>query len=92
MIVSIKHKGLRLYYEKGDGSKLQRGHLPKIKLILSALDAISSEEDIRALGMHIHPLKGEYAGFWALSVTGNHRILFRFVAPDILDVDYLDYH
>jgi proteic killer suppression protein len=92
MIVSIKHKGLRLYYEKGDGSKLQRPHLIRIKLILSALDAISSEDDIRALGKNIHPLKGEYSGFWALSVTGNYRIIFRFEAPDILDVDYIDYH
>ncbi len=92
MIVSIRHKGLRLYYEKGDSSKLQRSHLPKIRLILTALDAIDSEADIKALGKNIHLLKGEYSGFWALSVTGNYRIIFRFEAPDILDVDFLDYH
>ena len=57
MIVSIRHKGLRLYYEKGDSSKLQRSHLPKIRLILTALDAIDSEADIKALGKNIHLLK-----------------------------------
>jgi len=92
MIVSIRHKGLRLYYEKGDSSKLQKSQLVKIRLILTALDAISSEDDIKALGKNIHILKGEYAGFWALSVTGNYRIIFRFEAPDVLDVDFLDYH
>ena len=85
MIVSIRHKGLRLYYEKGDNSKLQKSQLVKIRLILTALDAISSEDDIKALGKNIHILKGEYSGFWALSITGNYRIIFRFEAPDVLD-------
>jgi proteic killer suppression protein len=56
------------------------------------LDAVSSEEDIKALGLSIHALKGKYAGFWALSVTGNYRIIFRFHRGDVYDVDYLDYH
>lgn len=92
MIQSIRHKGLRIYYEDGDGSKLPKEQLAKISRILTALDAISSEDDIKSLSSGIHPLKGNYKGFWALSVTGNYRIIFRFQAPDVYDVDYLDYH
>jgi proteic killer suppression protein len=50
MIQTITHKGLRLYFEKGNGSKLPAEHLTKIALILDALDAIASEDDIKSLG------------------------------------------
>ena len=92
MIKSIRHKGLRLYYEESNGSKLPQVQLAKIVRILSALDAVSSKEDIRMLGSDIHSLKGDYEGFWSLSITGNYRIIFRFEPPDVYDVDYVDYH
>jgi toxin HigB-1 len=92
MIQSIRHKGLRLYYETGYGSKLPRQQLAKIGRVLTVLDAVSSENDIKTLGSGIHNLKGSYRGFWALAITGNYRIIFRFGSPDIFDVDYLDYH
>lgn len=92
VIQSIRHKGLRNYYSEGDASKLPAQHLSKIKRILTALDAVTSEIDILALGSGIHPLKGDYKEFWSISVTGNYRIIFRFQPPDVYDVDYLDYH
>lgn len=92
MIASIAHKGLRMYYEKGMSTKLPAGQLSKIRRILDMLDAVSSEDDIKRLGSGVHQLKGKFAGFWALSVTGNYRIIFRFHSGDIYDVDYLDYH
>jgi proteic killer suppression protein len=92
VIQSIRHKGLRLYYEEGKGSKLPREQLSKLNRFLSALDAIASEDDIRALGNGIHPLKGKYKGYWSLTVTGNYPLIFRWESPDIHDVDYIDYH
>ena len=92
MIVSFKHKGLRLFYEKGDSSRLPKPYVLKIRLILTALDAVSSEIDIKALGKNVHLLKGEYEGYWAISITPNYRIIFKFVYPDIIDVDWIDYH
>jgi len=92
MIQNICHKGLRLYYEYGNGAKLPKAQLAKISRFFTALDAVVSEEDIKALGSGIHSLKGEYKGFWALVVTGNYRLIFRFQHPDVYDVDYLDYH
>lgn len=42
--------------------------------------------------MRLHALKGELAGFWSVSVSGNWRIIFRFIGADVELVDYLDYH
>jgi toxin HigB-1 len=92
MIQSIRHKGLRIFYETGNGVKLPKEQLAKISRILTALDALSSESDIRSLGSGIHPLKGEYKGFWSISVSGNYRIIFIFKSPDVFEVDYIDYH
>jgi len=92
VIQSIRHKGLRLYYEKGESSKLPREQWTKLSMLLSALDAVSSENDIKALAHGIHQLKGKYKSFWSLTVTGNYRLVFRWASPDIHDVDYLDYH
>ena len=36
--------------------------------------------------------EGELAGFWAVTVRANWRIVFRFEDGHAVDVDYLDYH
>ena len=92
MIVTINHKGLRTYFEDGNGAKLPHDQLTKIARILSALDAVSSEDDIKVLGSGIHKLTGNLKDFWSIKVNANYRIIFRFEAGDIFDVDYLDYH
>jgi toxin HigB-1 len=92
MIQTITHKGLRLYFEKGNGSKLPAEYLKKIALILDALDATASEDDIKSLGGGIHRLTASYAGFWSIKVSPNYRIVFRYDKGDIFDVDYVDYH
>ena len=81
-----------MFYEQGKGIKLPPAQLNKIKRIFDLLDAVTSEEDIIRLGSGVHKLKGEYAGYWSLTVTGNYRIIFRFHAGDVYDIDYLDYH
>jgi proteic killer suppression protein len=43
-------------------------------------------------GLDLHPLKGERKGSWAVSVSGNWRVTFRFLGKDADDVDYEDYH
>lgn len=92
MIVTINNKNLRLYFEDGNGSKLPHEQLTKIARILSALDAVSSEDDIKALGSGIHKLSGNLKDYWSIKVSANYRIIFRFEAGDVFDVDYLDYH
>ena len=35
--------------------------------------------------------KGKLKGFWAVEISGNWRIIFRFERGDALDVDLVDY-
>jgi len=92
MIESIRHKGLLLFYTEGSGAKLPANQLAKISRILDALDAISSEDDIKQLGSGIHKLTGNLKDFWSIKVSANYRIIFRFEDGNVHDVDYLDYH
>ena len=43
-------------------------------------------------GFRLHPLKGDLAGYWSVSVSGNWRIVFRFDGSNVRDVDLVDYH
>jgi toxin HigB-1 len=43
-------------------------------------------------GFRLHPLKGERKGQWAVSVSGNWRVVFYFEGEDAVDVDLVDYH
>jgi proteic killer suppression protein len=92
MIVSIRHKGLRLYFEKGDASKLQPQHVGKIRLILTRLDAAKAIGDMNVPGYGLHQLTGEFKGFWAVKVDKKFRVTFQFLGEDAFEVDYLDYH
>ncbi len=43
-------------------------------------------------GWRVHKLKGELKEYWAVWVTGNDRLWFRFEDGHVWDVDYGDYH
>ena len=47
---------------------------------------------MRLPGFRLHELKGSLKGHWAVSVSGNWRVTFRFEDGAAVDVDYLDYH
>ena len=60
--------------------------------MLSLLDIATGLEDVNVPGWNLHSLKGNFAGFWALSVSRNWRIIFRFDGANVTDVDLVDYH
>jgi proteic killer suppression protein len=43
-------------------------------------------------GFRLHRLKGSRKREWAVSVSENWRVIFRFEDGDAVDVDSLDYH
>ena len=92
MIRSFRHKGLKLLYEEGDRRKVLSGHAGKIERILARLDEAALPEQMGLPGFRLHPLKGDLVGFWAVSVSGNWRVIFRFDGTDAVDVDLIDYH
>lgn len=92
MIKSIRHKGLRLFYEHEDASKLQPNHIDKIRDILTRLEFAVTLDDVNVPGSRLHPLTGDMKGFWSVKVDKNYRVIFRFESGHVEDVDYLDYH
>ncbi len=92
MIASIKHKGLRRLYDRGDSSKISPIHVEKVALILADLDAAYTIEHLRQPGYRLHELRGKLRGYYAVEVSGNWRIIFRFEAGEAFDIDLVDYH
>ena len=92
VIHSFRHRGLQRLYERGDASRLHADHVPRLRLILTLLDAATKPSDMNFPGSGFHALRGNLRGFYAVRVSGNWRVIFRFDNADASDVDYLDYH
>ena len=56
------------------------------------LDRAARPEDMDLPGFRLHPLKGDLAGFWSITIQAKWRIVFRFEGPDATDVELIDYH
>ena len=92
MIRTFKHKGLAKFFESGTRAGIQAQHAERLRLILGALNAAVKPEDMDLPGLKLHPLKGNRKETWAVCVSGNWRISFKFVDADAEVVDYEDYH
>jgi proteic killer suppression protein len=92
VIASFKHRGLRMLFENDDRRRLPAAHVDKIKRILARLDEATDIRHVALPAFGLHPLKGTLKGFWAVSVSGNWRIIFRFDEGNAYDVHLVDYH
>jgi proteic killer suppression protein len=92
MIRSFRHRGLKALYDGRTEKRVSPRHVDRLRDILAVLDRSAKPDDMNLPGFRLHPLKGELKGHWAVSVSGNWRVTFRFAGGDTHDVDYLDYH
>lgn len=94
MILNFKHKGLQLFWEKDNSSKLPADQRNKIRLLLDTINDASEVPDdfLPFRNCKIHSLSGDLKGYWSLTVKENWRIIFKFDGKDAYDIDYLDYH
>ncbi|PCH61028.1 MAG: Killer protein [SAR86 cluster bacterium] len=92
MIKTFKHKGLERFFTKGSTSGIQANHARKIADQLAFLHAAQNISDIDKPGYKLHELKGSFKNHWAISVSGNWRIIFKFKDGDAFVVNYEDYH
>jgi toxin HigB-1 len=92
MIKSIKHKGLKRFYDTGSISGIQSKHTNRLRLILTRLDASICPEDMDLPGLKLHSLKGQLKNFHAVTVQENWRVIFRFEGENAYDINYVDYH
>ncbi|MYC28872.1 MAG: Killer protein [Chloroflexi bacterium] len=92
MIQSFRNRGLRDFYNGRNSRRIAPEHIGKVRRILTILDRSSSPQGMDLPGLRLHPLSGQLAGHWAVSVSGNMRVTFRFEDGHAVDVDYTDYH
>ena len=92
MVKSFKHKGRQRFFETGSTAGIQPAHKQKLRIRLAALDTATVIEDMDLPGFSLHPLKGKMKGFWAIDVSKNWRITFKFRDGDVYVVNYEDYH
>jgi toxin HigB-1 len=66
----------------------------RMSLVLDAMNGAIGARDL-AGAFGFHELHGDRAGTYAMTVSGNWRLTFRFErgdVGDVLDVDFEDYH
>jgi proteic killer suppression protein len=83
-IRGFRHKGLRRLYDTGDGRGIRADLVPKVKLIIHAIEQARRVEQV-----------GRFPGWklqWSVWVTGNFRLTFHVKEDDVLDLDLEDYH
>ncbi len=92
MIRSFRHRGLREFFDTGSRRGISPELAARIARRLDVLEAAQRLTDIDAHGFNLHRLKGDRQGEWAISVSGNWRITFRFANGEADDVNLEDYH
>jgi proteic killer suppression protein len=94
-IRNVIHKGLRRFIEDDDASGLQPAVVIKVQRIVSFLQDMDREEELRTVpSWKAHMLTGDRKGASSLFVTKNWRMTFRIDREEIeiIDLDYEDYH
>ncbi len=92
-IDSIRHKGLRRFFETGNAKGLV-GDVARLRRMLAYIDAAGSFDELAVPpNFGLHELTGERKGCWAMTVTRNWRLTFRLSEEGaLIDVDMEDYH
>lgn len=92
MIKSFQHKGLEKFYRTGSKAGIQPEHAARLRKQLTLLEVAAVPEDVNLPGYHLHPLKADLAGHWAIKVDRMWRLTFVFEGADVILLDYQDYH
>ena len=92
VIKSFRHKGIQRFFLKGTTVGIQVAHAARLARQLQRLDVARRPQDMNMPGWQLHALKGDRKGYWAVWVSGNWRLTFKFEGEDAVLVDYQDYH
>lgn len=92
MISSFRHKGLEALYQDDQTKGVSQALVKRLRQILALLDSAKIVEDMNLPGLKLHILKGNLKGYYAVSVSGNWRIIFQFAEGQARHVDLIDYH
>ena len=90
MIKTFKHKGLKDFFEIGSKAGIRPDHASRLSRQLARLDIAKAPADMNLPGWKLHPLVGELANHYSVTVNGNWRMTFMFEGEDAVLVDYQD--
>ncbi len=92
MIKSFRHKGLEAFFYTGSKKGIRPDHAAKLEKVLDRLNAANELKDMNFPGSYLHQLTGNKEGRHSVRISGNWRMVFKFVGGDAYVVDYEDYH
>ena len=93
-IKTFTHQGVEEVFRSGRSRNIEAEFHKRMSLMLDAIDGATCASDLRG-ARGFHALRGDRSGTFAMSVSDNRRLTFRFEhgdEGDILDVDFEDYH
>ncbi len=92
MIRRFRHRGLERFFERGDLSGINPQQAARLRRLLTSLNASAAPAGMNLPGYRLHQLKGDREEQWAVSISGNWRLVFEFEGEDATNVDLVDYH
>ena len=93
IIHSVQHRGLLRLIEDDDTRELRTDLVKRLRNILAMLIAASDMSAVSGPpGWRIHQLKGNRAGTWSISASGNWRLTFNIEQGEIRNLNLEDYH
>ena len=92
MVWNFRSRALKRFFLRGDPRRIPAEHRQAVRDAFTRLNAATVPEDLNLPGFALHPLRGDHAGYRAISVGRNRRIVFRLAEGGVADVNYLDYH
>ena len=92
-IESIRHKGLRRYFETGNAKGLV-GDVERLRKMFAFIDAAESPQELTVPpNFGLRELVGDRKGGWSMTVTRNWRMTFGLNQDGaLIDLDLEDYH
>ena len=92
-IRSIQHRGLLRLIEDDDSRGLGADQIKRLRNILAVLMTAADMDGVAGPpGWRIHQLRGDRAGTWSISISGNWRLTFDLEECEISNLNLEDYH
>ena len=92
MIKSWRHKGLYNFFKTGSTKGIQAKHKDKLQKQLTLLNVVKCAGDIAIPSWRLHTLKGDHKEHYAITVSGNWRLTFKFEGEHVILLNYQEYH
>ena len=92
MIRRFRHKGVERFFQSGDTRGINAQQAARLRRLLTTLNTSTGLAGMNLPGYRLHRLTGDRQRQWAVSVSGNWRLVFEFEGEDATEVDLVDYH